>query len=112
DNEVGAAGSTGRGEAVIVDCSSYAVVEAMRGGLDPTEACLAVLKRMVDHNRQPHLRRKDGRPTFQVIMYALAKDGRFGAAGIWPTGSFAVNVDGDHRKVACASLYPRPEKSG
>ncbi|MCH7721563.1 MAG: N(4)-(beta-N-acetylglucosaminyl)-L-asparaginase [Planctomycetes bacterium] len=112
DNEVGAAGSTGRGEAVIVDCGAFAVVAAMRGGLAPTEACLAVLERMVDHNRQPHLRRKDGRPTFQVIMYALAKDGRFGAAGIWPAGSFAVNVDGDNRKVGCASLYQRPEKSG
>ena len=46
DNEVGAAGATGRGEEVIRTCGSFYVVERMRSGLSPQEACEAICQRI------------------------------------------------------------------
>ena len=45
DNEVGAAGSTGRGEANLISCNSVMIVEWMRAGKTPEEACLTACKR-------------------------------------------------------------------
>ena len=50
DNEVGAAGATGRGEEVIRTCGSFYVVERMREGMSPQEACEAICKRIVEIN--------------------------------------------------------------
>ncbi len=108
DNEVGAAGSTGRGEAVILNCGSVSVVEMMRNGATPTEACLGLLKRMADHNHDPRLRLKDGTPNFDVKMYAVRKDGLHGAAAIWSGAKYAVSSQGKNRLEECAFLYERP----
>src|SRR6185436_2608123 len=48
DNEVGSCGSTGRGEANLLNCSSLLVVENMRRGMSPKDACLAVFQRIAD----------------------------------------------------------------
>ena len=50
DNAVGAAGATGRGEEVIRTCGSFLVVEKMRDGMTPQEACEFVCKRIIDIN--------------------------------------------------------------
>lgn len=108
DNAVGAAGCTGRGEEVIKNCGAFAAVEFLRHGKSPTEACLEVLQRIVDHVSDPRLKRPDGRPAFDVKIYALAKDGAFGAAGIWSGGQFAVYSAGHNRLENAAYLYERP----
>jgi N4-(beta-N-acetylglucosaminyl)-L-asparaginase len=108
DNAVGAAGATGRGEAVIKSCGAFAVVEMMRLGRTPQEACLAVLRRIVEHNGDPRLRREDGRPNFDVKLYALAKNGTYGAAGLWSGAKFAVYSQGRNRLEDCAYLFERP----
>ena len=105
DNAVGAAGSTGRGEAVIKNCGAFATVELMRRGKSPAEACLEVIKRIADHVTDPRLKRPDGRPRFDVKMYALAKDGAFGAASIWSGGKFAVYSAGRNRLEEAAFLF-------
>ncbi len=110
DNAVGAAGSTGRGEAVIKNCGAFAVVELMRNGASPPDACMAVIKRIADHTRDPHLLDDRGRPSFDVKMYALAKDGRFAAASIWSGGKLAVLSNGTARHEDAAYLFKRPEK--
>lgn len=110
DNNVGAAGSTGRGEAVIKTCGSHTVVEGMRQGMSPEEACLMALKRIVDTTTEKRLLRKDGRPNFDVKYYAVAKDGRFGAASIWSGGNFSIYADGKNRHEDAAYLYERPKK--
>lgn len=109
DNQVGAAGATGRGEAAILNCGSFSVVELMRLGKTPTVACLEVLRRVVAHNHDRRLQRSDGRPNFDLKFYAVRKDGLFGSAAIWSGGRFAVYAGGENRLEACASLYPRPE---
>lgn len=107
DNEIGAAGSTGRGESVIQNTGAFAVVELMRGGASPTDACLEVLKRIAKHTTEKRLRDADGRPNFDVKMYALARDGRFGSASMWSGAQFAVFADGRNRLEDCAALFER-----
>jgi len=108
DNAVGAAGSTGRGEEVIKNCGAFATVELMRQGKSPTDACLEVLKRIVAHATDPRRKRPDGRPSFDVKMYALSKNGTFGAASIWSEGQFAVCSTGRNRLEDAAYLFERP----
>ena len=107
DNEVGAAGGTGRGEAVILNCGAFSVVEQMRNGLAPREACLSVLKRIVDRTKDRRLLRDDGKPDFNVHLYALSKSGQFGAASIWSDRTFAVYEAGRNRIEKSAYLYKR-----
>lgn len=88
DNDIGAAGSTGRGEANIMVCGGFLTVEGMRRGLKPTDACLETLKRVV--RLSPPRLLKEGRPTFNLSYYAVNKLGEFGSASLYPA-SFAVH---------------------
>ncbi len=91
DNEVGAAGSTGRGEANLENLCSFMIVERMRMGDSPQQACLVVCQRIADHTKLARLQDDDGRPNFNVNFYALSVDGTVGGAGIWGSkGAFAV----------------------
>ena len=83
DNDVGAAGSTGRGEANIMACGGFLTVEGMRRGLKPTDACLETLKRVV--RLTPPRLLKDGRPTFNLSFYAVNKQGEFGSGSLYPS---------------------------
>lgn len=107
DNDVGAAGSTGRGEAVIQVCGAYCVVEAMRNGKSPQQACLEACQRIADKTKLKRLRTQDGRPNFGVIFYAVHKDGRFGAASIWNGPKYAVFAGGQRMLLECAYLYEK-----
>jgi len=107
DNEVGSAGSTGRGEANLVNCSSIMVVEFMRQGKSPEQACLDACTRIVDHTRMRRLKDDAGRPAFSVSFYALNKKGEFGSACILSGGSYAVHDGSNARVVQCAYLYKR-----
>lgn len=107
DNEVGAAGSTGRGEAVIQTAGAHTVVELMRNGKDPLTACLEALKRIADKTKLKRLLDANGRPNFDVKFYALAKDGRYAAAAIWSGAKFAVNDGKTNRIVEAGWLYKR-----
>lgn len=93
DNAVGSAGSTGRGEANVITAASAVIVEAMRGGKHPKDACLHACQRVVDTTRVKRLLRRDGKPDFNVSYYAVDKSGRWGAAELWSGGQYAV---GDH----------------
>lgn len=92
DNEIGAAGSTGRGEANIMACGAFLTVEHMRRGMAPADACIATLRRVIALT-PPRLMHPDGRPRFDLTYYAVNKRGEIGAAGMFPT-RFAANVDG------------------
>jgi len=106
DNAVGAAGSTGRGEANLQNCSSFLVVEYMRAGKSPEQACLDVLQRVADHT-EPRLRDKKGRPAFGLTFYAVHKDGRYGAASMWSGKHYAVHDGTEARREDCAYLFKR-----
>lgn len=77
DNEVGAAGGTGRGEEVIRTCGSFLLVEKMRAGMSPQQACESVIDRIVELNGG--LSKID----FNVKMVAINKDGDAGVASVF-----------------------------
>jgi len=107
DNDVGAAGSTGLGEFVIKTVGGHTVVEMMRGGMSPTDACLEALKRIVTFTVDPRLMDEQGRPNFGVNYYAVNKKGEYGGAAIFAGARFAVSVDGDNRVEDSAYLFDR-----
>ncbi|MBI4625440.1 MAG: N(4)-(beta-N-acetylglucosaminyl)-L-asparaginase [Verrucomicrobia bacterium] len=103
DNEVGAAGSTGRGEECIYINGAHTVVEGMRRGLSPTEAALEAMKRVAARygNDQAELAK------FNLSFYAVNKRGEYGASCLWKGGRFAVH-DGQSSKVLdSAHLFER-----
>lgn len=108
DNEVGAAGSTGRGEANILNCGSYQVVDFMRRGFSPEEACLKTLERIIEKSKLiPHLMNEQGLPRFGLSFYALDKKGEYGSASIWSDGQFAVHDGEENRLKEEAYLFKR-----
>ena len=76
DNEVGAAGATGRGEEILRTCGSFFVVEQMRNGKTPQEACEALCQRIIDINGGTK------NINFNDKIVALGKDGSVGCASI------------------------------
>ena len=86
DNEVGAAAATGLGEEVIKTTGSFLVVELMRQGYSPTEACEEALNRVIKaHN---------GNPDFQIGYIALRKDGEIGASCLKWEFDYALAISG------------------
>ena len=107
DNDVGAAGSTGRGESTILACGGFLTVEHMRRGMAPADACLETLKRVL-HMTPPRLLHPDGRPRFGLQFYAVTKRGEFGAASFYPA-KYAAH-DGKAAALRdAAHLYQRPD---
>ena len=74
DNEVGGAGATGTGENVMRFCGSFMVVEAMRNGVHPRDACIQAIERIAAKDTRP-------KSELHVNFIALRKDGAWGAAG-------------------------------
>lgn len=105
DNEVGSAGSTGRGEANLVGCSSFLIVELMRQGKSPEEACLEACKRIADHNKEPRLRDKNGKPKFDVKFYAMHKSGTVGCASLYKGAKITVHDGVTTKHVTGAHLF-------
>jgi N4-(beta-N-acetylglucosaminyl)-L-asparaginase len=105
DNDVGAAGSTGRGEANIMVCGGFLTVEGMRRGLKPTDACLETLKRVV--RLTPPRLLKEGRPTFNLSFYAVNKRGEFGSGSLYPS-RYAAHDGKDGGLRDTAYLYEKP----
>jgi N4-(beta-N-acetylglucosaminyl)-L-asparaginase len=107
DNDVGAAGSTGRGESNIKVCGAFFTVEGMRRGLSPTDACLETLRRVIATS-EPRLLDKQGQPTFGLNFYAVNKKGEFGSAAFHPS-NYAV-FDGTTAAVRDSAYLFEPPK--
>jgi N4-(beta-N-acetylglucosaminyl)-L-asparaginase len=68
---IGAAGSTGRGEANLFALGSFLIVETMRGGMPPKDAGMAALKRVVANTVEKRLLNGRGKPNFNVNYYIV-----------------------------------------
>lgn len=98
DNEVGAAGATGLGENVMRYCGSFLVVELMRQGLHPQEACLEAIRRIA---------RKDPKGMgISVSFVALDKQGRYGAAGSAAGFQFSITSRNSSRVLTAPGVGP------
>jgi N4-(beta-N-acetylglucosaminyl)-L-asparaginase len=112
DQDVGAAGSTGRGEENIRVAGGHTIVENMRHGMAPRDACLDALKRVARNFNDDHARLEK----FDLKFYALRKDGEYAGASLWngetargkfQPARFAVN-DGDTSRLEdCIYLFER-----
>ena len=81
DDEVGAATATGLGEAIIRVCGSFLIVELMRQGRSPQEACEEAVRRLISKNKNI----KD----IQAGFLAMNKEGEVGAFAVHPGFNFA-----------------------
>ncbi|HEX5001029.1 MAG TPA: N(4)-(beta-N-acetylglucosaminyl)-L-asparaginase [Bacteroidia bacterium] len=95
DNEVGGAAATGLGEAVMRQCGSFLVVELMRQGYSPNDACKKVVERIVKHE-------KDKSKDLQVGFVALNKKGVSGAYAIHSGFNYAKYDSEGNRMVDAA----------
>ncbi|MEZ4948950.1 MAG: N(4)-(beta-N-acetylglucosaminyl)-L-asparaginase [Saprospiraceae bacterium] len=94
DNEVGAAVATGLGEVVLKSLSSFLIVELMRNGAHPEDACKEALERIV----QKFPNYKD----FQVAFIGVDKAGNYGGYSIHPGFNIAIHTEGENK------LYSSP----
>ena len=108
DNEVGAAGSTGKGEENIKISGGHTIIEMMRQGKSPTDACLEACARI--SRRYKNDKKRLG--TFHIYFYALNKDGAHGAASLWRNGyevgkraMYAVHDGTEAKLTECATYF-------
>jgi N4-(beta-N-acetylglucosaminyl)-L-asparaginase len=108
DGDVGGAGSTGKGEENIKVCGGHTIVEMMRKGMKPTDACLEAMGRVVRNYNND----KRKLQTFHLYFYALNKDGEYGSASLWKNGyeeskvaMFAVHDGTQSRLVPCKPFF-------
>jgi len=92
DNEVGAAAATGQGEEIARTCGSYAIIEHMRQGKSPQEACEAVVQHLI--KRVPTSQK------FQMAYIAIDKHGNYGGAAAREGFHFAITTKNEN------TLYP------
>jgi N4-(beta-N-acetylglucosaminyl)-L-asparaginase len=108
DGAVGAAGSTGRGEANLYNLSSHLVVELMRGGAHPKDAALEALRRVRANTVDTRLRNAHGEPKFNVKFYVSNVRGDYAGVALYedPEATFAVCDANGARLEAMAGLLP------
>jgi len=86
DGDVGACGSTGRGEANLFNLSSFLVVEKMRAGMHPKDAALDALRRIRENTVEERLLNSRGEPAFNVRFFALDKQHRYAGVQMYGGG--------------------------
>jgi N4-(beta-N-acetylglucosaminyl)-L-asparaginase len=95
DNEIGAAVATGLGEMVMKTLGSFLVVELMRNGKSPQQACEIAIERIVSKNKNYK--------EFQVGIIALDKSGNHGAFAIQKGFTYALNSPDENNIINAAS---------
>jgi N4-(beta-N-acetylglucosaminyl)-L-asparaginase len=127
DGSVGAAGSTGRGEANLYGLSSFLIVELMRQGKQPKDAALEALKRIRANTIEKRLRKANGDPNFNVTFYALNARGEFAGVAMYAEDNddrgwagqvngrsvrFAVCTENGAEMLNCEGLIPGAVQDG
>lgn len=106
DNDVGAAGSTGRGEANLYNLSSFLIVEGMRRGMSPKDAGMEALKRIRANTVEARLLNEKGNPNFNIRFFVLNKRGEWAGVSMYRAGEtqFAVCDENGARAVELEPL--------
>jgi N4-(beta-N-acetylglucosaminyl)-L-asparaginase len=92
DNDVGAAGSTGRGEANLYNLTSYLIVEGMRRGLSPKDAGMEGLRRIKANTVEKRLLNARGEPNFNIRFFILNKRGEHAGVAMYASGETTYAV--------------------
>jgi N4-(beta-N-acetylglucosaminyl)-L-asparaginase len=104
DGEVGAAGSTGRGEANLYNLCSYVIVDEMRRGAHPKDAALAALKRVAKNTIEKRLLNGKGQPNFGLNFYCLNAKGEYAGVAMYES-TYAVCTENGAQTLKTDALF-------
>jgi N4-(beta-N-acetylglucosaminyl)-L-asparaginase len=103
-NDVGAAGSTGRGEANLYNLCSFLIVEEMRRGAHPKDAGITALKRVAASTTEKRLLNSRGLPNFGLNFYILNVRGEYAGVSMYPA-KYAVCTENGAQTLDTEPLY-------
>jgi N4-(beta-N-acetylglucosaminyl)-L-asparaginase len=103
DGDVGAAGSTGRGEANIYNLCSFLIVEQMRMGKSPKDAGMEALRRIQKNTVEKRLLNPRGLPNFGINFYIVNKKGEYAGVSMY-SASYAVCTENGPQTLKCEPL--------
>ena len=108
DGSVGAAGSTGRGEANLYGLSSFLIIEEMRRGAHPKDAGMEALKRIKARTIEKRLLNSRGTPNFYVNFYILNAKGEYAGVTMYEgsNAKFAICNESGPQTLSCEALLP------
>src|SRR6059058_1143865 len=104
DGDVGAAGSTGRGEANLYNLSSFVIVDEMRRGAHPKDAAMTALKRVAKNTIEKRLLNTRGQPNFGLSFYCLNKKGEYAGVAMYEA-TYAVCTEDGPQTLKTDALY-------
>jgi len=105
DGSVGAAGSTGRGEANLFNLCSFFIVEEMRRGKSPKDAGMEALKRIQSNTVEKRLLNSRGLPNFGINFYMLNAKGEHAGVGMYGENvKYAVCTENGAQQIMCDAL--------
>jgi N4-(beta-N-acetylglucosaminyl)-L-asparaginase len=104
DGAVGAAGSTGRGEANLFNLCSFVIVDEMRRGAHPKDAALTALKRVAANTIEKRLLNSKGQPNFGLNFYCLNAKGEYAGVAMYES-SYAVCTENGAQTLKTDALY-------
>ena len=107
DGEVGAAGSTGRGEANLYGLCSFLIVENMRRGMSPKDAGMDALKRITSNTIEKRLLDAGGNPNFGINFYIVNARGEYAGVSMYQS-TYAVCTEAGARTISTEPLFSRP----
>jgi N4-(beta-N-acetylglucosaminyl)-L-asparaginase len=105
DGEIGAAGSTGRGEANLYNLCSFFIVEELRRGAHPKDAGMAALKRVAKNTIEKRLLDEKDRPNFGLNFYVLNAKGEHAGVSMYES-TYAICSDKGPQTLSTESLFP------
>jgi N4-(beta-N-acetylglucosaminyl)-L-asparaginase len=104
DGDVGAAGSTGRGEANLYNLSSFVIVEEMRRGAHPKDAAMTALKRVARNTIEKRLLNSKGQPNFGLNFYVVNARGEYAGVAMYES-TYAVCTENGPQTLKMEALY-------
>ena len=106
DGEVGAAGSTGRGEANLFNLCSFHIVEEMRRGRSPKDAGMEALRRVQANTIAPRLLNGRGLPNFNLNFYVLNRRGEYAGVAMYAPGGRSQFAVCDEKGARLEAIEP------
>ena len=106
DGQVGAAGSTGRGEANLYNLCSFLIVENMRRGMHPKDAGMDALRRVGANTVEKRLLAPDGQPNFQLNFYMLNAKGEYAGVSMYQS-TYAICTENGPQTMPTEALIQR-----
>jgi N4-(beta-N-acetylglucosaminyl)-L-asparaginase len=104
DGQVGAAGSTGRGEANLYNLCSFVIIEEMRRGAHPKDAGMEVLRRIKNNTVEKRLLNSRGLPNFGINFYIINAKGEYAGVTMYEGSSFAICNENGPQTLKCDGL--------